>query len=246
MELVDAHLHLSQVSGLEEVLKMSRERGMRLFAASTDVADSTLNLRLRDDNPQVVACFAGVHPSEATSVPPSTELDGLVERADGVGEIGLDPGYSEIGVGTSQNKTFLAQLEMCEKKGKPLQLHSRGAERQVLDVLSSFRVESVLLHWFEGQDQLSEASSKGYFVSLGPALLYSKKLQRIALRYPRDLVLTESDAPVMFKQIGDQASGPILIASVVFTLAELWGSDYEEIAITTSENAERFIRRSKG
>ncbi len=243
MGLIDAHLHLSATNGAEEVVAMSRALGMRLFSTSTDLMESISNLELRDANPETVSCFAGVHPSKVSTTPFTEELIPLIERADGVGEVGLDPKYSEIEAGSAQYRSFFAQLEACERKGKPVQVHSRGAERQVLDALASFRVKSVLLHWFEGEDFLSEASSRRYFISLGPALLYSRRLKRIAQRYPHEVVLTESDSPVAYKPLGESARGPALIASVVFALAELWGSDYGETESRTAENARRFIEK---
>ncbi|MBI3115966.1 MAG: TatD family hydrolase [Thaumarchaeota archaeon] len=241
MCLIDAHLHLSAMNGAEETVAMSRALGMKLFSTSTDQVDTISNLRLRDAHPETVSCFAGVHPSKVSITPFTEELIPLIERADGVGEVGLDPKYSEIETGSAQHRSLFAQLEACERKEKPVQVHSRGAERQVLDALTSFRVKSVLLHWFEGEVFLSEASSSGYFISLGPALLYSRRLKRIAQRYPHELVLTESDAPVAYKPLGESAMGPTLIPSVVFALAEVWGSDYGETESRTSENARRFI-----
>lgn len=241
MGLIDAHLHLSDTDDAEGVVAMSRAMGMKLFSTSTDQTDSISNLKLRDAHPETVSCFAGVHPSKVSITPFTQELMPLIERADGIGEVGLDPKYSEIGTGSAQYRSLFAQLEACERKEKPVQVHSRGAERQVLDALTSFRVKSVLLHWFEGEEFLSEASSRRYFISLGPALLYSRRLRRIAQRYPHELVLTESDAPVAYKPLGQSAQGPALIPSVVFTLAEVWGSDYGETESKTSENARRFI-----
>ncbi len=241
MGLIDAHLHLSETSDAEGVVAMGRIMGMRLFTASTDEADSAVNLKLRDEHPETVSCFAGVHPSKVSANTFTPELMSLIERSDGVGEIGLDPKYSEIGVRGAQHRNLVAQLEAGEKKEKPVQIHSRGAEREVIEALSSFKVKSVLLHWFEGEEFLSEAAARGYFISLGPALLYSRKLRRIAQRYPRELVLTESDAPVAYKALGSSPNGPALIPSVVFALAEVWGSDYGETEAKTAENARRFI-----
>jgi TatD DNase family protein len=241
MGFTDAHLHLSQTTGAEEIVSMARALGTRLFSTSTDEADSLLNFKLKESHPETVSCFAGLHPSEAADHQLSANLVALMQRADGVGEIGLDPKYSEVGTGSAQHKSLFVQLEVAEKMGKAVQVHSRRAEREVLDALASFRVKSVLLHWFEGEELATEASSRGYFVSFGPALLYSKRLKRIAKAYPSELVLTESDAPVVYKPLGESAKGPSLIPSVIFMLAEVWGSNYAETESKTAENARRFI-----
>jgi TatD DNase family protein len=76
--------------------------------------------------------------------------------------------------------------------------------------------------------------SRGYYVSFGPALLYSRKLQRMASGLDPALVLVESDGPVTFAPLGG-AGGPALIPTVVFKLAELWN-------LTFSEAEDRILR----
>jgi TatD DNase family protein len=79
------------------------------------------------------------------------------------------------------------------------------------------------------------------FVSFGPAILYSKKLLRIAKRCPPETVLAESDGPVAFAALGG-AEGPGLIPSVALKLAELWGKSLDEAALQLSQNAESYLR----
>ena len=71
-------------------------------------------------------------------------------------------------------------------------------------------------------------------------MLYSKKLQRMAILASRNLVLVESDAPVPYAPLKG-ASGPSLIPSVIFKLAELWGTTFDEARVTTVMNAARFL-----
>ena len=127
--------------------------------------------------------FVGVHPSEAGRDEDLNWFESALEGASGAGEIGLDPKYSPLGPQGPQTRAFQAQLAAAERAGKPVQVHSRGAERACLDVLSSFKTRSLLMHWFEGEEFVRDLRDRGYFVSFGPALLYSKKLQRIASSY---------------------------------------------------------------
>jgi len=98
------------------------------------------------------------------------------------------------------------------------------------------------MHWFEGQEEgtTSEVVSRGYFVSFGPALLYSKKLRTLATVIPEERALTESDGPVSFKALGG-AGGPETIASVAFGLAELRGRGFSEMTARLDENIRAFL-----
>jgi len=74
--------------------------------------------------------------------------------------------------------------------------------------------------------------------------LYSKKLQRMAVRTSKDQVLTETDSPVPFGALGG-VHGPSLVPSVVFKLSEVWGLGFEETRATLAGNAMRFLGLSE-
>jgi TatD DNase family protein len=239
MALVDAHLHLPEYG--DAIGVVDRAPGVCLFSCTVKPAQAEVNLKLRDERPGLVRCFLGVHPSDVTDALPSEQLSRFVSGCDGVGEIGLDPKYSEVGRESLQMKAFLDQLSLAERLGKPVQVHSRGSEKACLEVLGTFRLRSVLMHWFEGEEeQLQLASSRGYYFSFGPALLYSKKIRRIAERVSAERLLTESDGPVAFNALGG-ASGPNLIASVLFRLGEVRGLSFEDVERTVEENARRYL-----
>jgi TatD DNase family protein len=240
--LWDAHVHLPAYPEPGEVVAGASRRGMRLVSVTVSSGEAAPNLRLRDGNPSTVKCFIGVHPSEAATTPAGLEeLSPLWEAADGVGEVGLDPKYSGVSAGSAQAELFKAQVEVAGRLKKPLQVHSRGAEGACLDVLEGYSLGSLLMHWFEGEELLQRVLSRPRtFVSFGPAILYSKKLQRMAKRCPPEAVLAESDGPVAFAALGG-AGGPGLVPSVAFKLAELWGKGLDEAFLQLSLNSKSYL-----
>jgi TatD DNase family protein len=242
-QLTDSHVHLPAYPDPARVISGASQRGIRLVSVAVTTAEAVPSLSIRKENPSLVMCFIGVHPSEAASARERLEdMVGLWPQADGVGEIGLDPKYSEVSATSVQMKLFRAQVEVAERLDKPLQVHSRGAEEACLDVLEGHSLRSLLLHWFEGEELVARALSRSRsFISFGPAILYSKKLARIAKKCPQDAVLTESDGPVAFTALGG-AEGPGLVPSVAFKLAELWGKSLDEAAAQLSLNADSYLR----
>jgi TatD DNase family protein len=240
--LWDAHVHLPAYQDAPEVVAGASRRGIRVISVTVAPGEAARNLLLRKENPSTVKCFIGTHPSEAASTPRALEeLAPLWEGADGIGEVGLDPKYSEVSTGSAQTELFKGQVEVAERSKKPLQVHSRGAEEACLDILEGYSIGPLLMHWFEGEDLLGRVLSQPRcFVSFGPAILYSKKLLRIAKRCPPEAVLAESDGPVAFAALGG-AEGPGLIPSVAFKLAELWGMSLDESALRLSLNADRYL-----
>jgi TatD DNase family protein len=100
----------------------------------------------------------------------------------------------------------------------------------------------VLLHWLGSEETLPTAIERGYYVSFGPALLYSRKLQRMARKADRSLVVLESDSPVAYRPLGG-ARGPSLIPSVAFRLSELWNVSFSRTLQTCTENSMKFLSR---
>jgi TatD DNase family protein len=209
-----------------------------LLTCGVDRKTSREALRIAKKYPRQVAAFVGVHPSEATKSDTGWLRRALAEAA-GLGEVGLDPAYSSTGPRGAQMKVILEELEMAQRAGKPVQLHSRGAEAAALDVLGGFELSGVLMHWLESEEALPSAVARGYYVSYGPALLYSKRLQRMAARSPTSQVLAETDSPVPYRPLG--AKGPSLVPSVVFKLAELWGMQFDEAREALLANSLRFL-----
>jgi TatD DNase family protein len=248
VRFIDSHVHLTDYSQVETLVQYSVRTGTRLVSAATDKQTSRKCLDLGTRYGDVVDAFIGVHPSEVGRNPSLAWLEEAAMGATGLGEIGLDPRYSEVSEESRQMRSFMLQLQLAEKLGKPIQVHTRGAEGICLEKLASYRIAGVLLHWFEGETLASAASERGYYVSFGPALLYSRKLARMAGSYPEDLILTESDGPVSFAPLGGRG-GPYLIPSVVFRLAEIRRRDFWDMGERISRNGSSYLsqgRRKKG
>lgn len=242
--LWDAHVHLPAFPDPTSELLAAKARGMRVISVTTNAKEAPANLELKTIGPETVRSFIGVHPSDAALPDPLSGLEDLWTHCDGVGEVGLDPKYSELAANGAQMAVFKAQLEVASKLRKPVEVHSRDAEAECLDVLGGFSLRAVLMHWFEGEHVLRRAIDRPrtYF-SFGPALLYSKKLARIAVATPSDSVLVESDGPVAFKALGG-GGGPGMVPSVVFRLGELWGVGADEAAIRVEHNTKRFLEEA--
>jgi len=244
MTLVDAHIHLPAYGGDAGPLRVALARSMCLISCTVNASEAPAGERSRLEAPRNVRSFVGVHPSDVTRELPSERLAPFLEGCDGIGEIGLDEKYSTTSDGGAQMEAFIDQLRVAERLGKPVQVHSRGSEKRCLEVLGTFNLKKVLMHWFEGEPQLPEVIARGYFVSVGPALLYSKKIRRIARSLTPGSILTESDGPVSYGPLGG-ANGPNLIPSVLFGLAAIRGETYDDLERRVGENAKAFLSEER-
>ncbi|MGD1055515.1 MAG: TatD family hydrolase [Nitrososphaerales archaeon] len=240
MRFIDSHVHLCEYREYRPSMNLARSSEAMLLSSSIDRASSMATLEIAKSEPSLVKAFVGVHPSEAGIGDDLEWFEGALHEATGAGEFGMDPNYSEVSPNSLQMTTFVKQLEAVEKAGKPVQVHSRGAEKECLGLLSSYSVKSVLLHWFQGEAELKEADDRGYFVSFGPALLVSRRLQRMASSLDPAFVLAESDGPITFAHLGG-AGGPSLVPTVIFRLAELWKLTFSEAGQRLLWNGLRYL-----
>jgi TatD DNase family protein len=242
VRFVDSHLHLS-LEGVDQALSLASSSDMLLLTCGVDRETSLRGLRIAHES-RFVASFVGVHPSEVHGEADLGWFQGALERADGAGEIGLDPKYSPIGPESDQTRAFHAQLSAAARLEKPVQVHSRDAVRECVSAVESHRLKSVLFHWFQDEHAIRLVQERGYFVSFGPSVLYSRKLQRMAADAEKTLVLTETDSPVTYGPLGG-VSGSTLVPSVVFKLAELWKMPFDDARAVIAENAARYLGASK-
>ena len=113
MRFIDSHVHVGQYAELEPILKYAKSSETLLLGVSTNRNDSMLTLEFARENAGRVIPFVGVHPSEVTTALDLDWLGGAAQNAAGLGEIGLDPKYSEIGPGSGQLNAFQMQLELA-------------------------------------------------------------------------------------------------------------------------------------
>jgi TatD DNase family protein len=237
VRFVDSHLHLSD----EGNTALANANETLLVVCGVDEETSGSALRAARGSTGTVRAFVGIHPSEAEKEESLDWIREAIREATGVGEIGLDPKYSRTGEKSTQMKVFRGQLEAAARAGKPVQVHSRDAERECLDVLGSYDLRGVLMHWYQGEAFLQTVVQRGYYVSVGPAVIYSKRVQRMAEVCGPSMVLTETDSPVRYKPLGG-AAGPSLIPSIVFKLSEAWNMGFEEARQTVVDDSLRFLK----
>jgi TatD DNase family protein len=88
-----------------------------------------------------------------------------------------------------------------------------------------------ILHWFTGSfAELEEAAANGFFFSVGPAMVRSRRGQELIKRMPSGKVLTESDGP--FTRVGAASARPKDMELVIKALAKIWTLD-EAAALKT-------------
>lgn len=188
----------------------------------------------------------GLHPEVAEEK--VAELDALiagVAAARFVGEIGLDGSPRFCRTLPLQERVFRAALGECAAQGgRVLSIHSRGAERRVVELLAlQPRVGVPVLHWFSGSlAELQDAVRLGCWFSVGPAMLAGAKGRSLLARMPVDRVLPETDGP--FTSSRGQPLKPWDAWTIGPALAQTWGQPLEFVESQLTANLESLLVHS--
>ncbi len=184
----------------------------------------------------------GMHPLMADSH--KIEFDLFLKNIDKtsyIGEVGLD--FSKEGIFTKdiQIDTFYKILKAVSGQKKILSIHSRKAEKEVLDLLINNNIQTAIFHWYSGGlnliDTIAEA---GYFFSINPAMVKSMSGRKIISKIPKNLILTETDGP--FISESNKPIRPGQVGKVVGYLAAEWSISEIEAERIIKSNFYNLIR----
>jgi TatD DNase family protein len=246
---VDAHIHLSDQDLkdlLPQIILEAKITNKILIAVAEDAETSAANLRIAAEAGELVKPFLGMHPwtLQSRGLDEQSLKSLKPECFAGIGEVGLDRKYArDEGEYRRQKEVFEYMLILAERLQKPLSVHSRGSVDDVLSTLSTYNLKGVLLHWFSGApNQLKVACDRGYYISYGPAVVYSNKTKKLASSTPLNLILTETDGPVRFgAAFQNRVALPAFVPSIVYALSTLHKLRFEDMRNIIFENVVSYL-----
>ena len=194
--IIDTHCHFDMMPHPEAYISAKEKAG--------DIVIGMTNLpsHFRMGQPHLrsfkhVRLALGLHPLLASENKNELPLfNCLLDQTSYIGEIGLD--FSKEGITTKNDQVFILRklLEKLKGKKKIVSVHSRKAEREMVDLLREYEIENVIFHWYSGPiDLITPILDMGFYFSVNEAMCISKKGKAIIERIPRDRILTETDAP---------------------------------------------------
>lgn len=238
--LLDTHCHVASYADPVAILGAADRAGVGIVAV-TENPDEYRRLRTRLGHREHVQVALGLHPLRAASFGPNdlARFFRFVPQTGWIGEVGLD--YSRAGAATAkvQQRIFDVVLSEAQPGRHPLTVHSRGAEKDVIERLAEAGLPAVL-HWYTGPVRLvDEAVSAGLYFSINVAMTRSRRFQSLVQAIPRARVLLETDGP--FAKGSGSPARPDGLAEVARALGYAWGVDAAEAARIVIANQARFL-----
>ena len=255
--LIDAHTHLDacgarDADDVRAILDRAQAAGV---VAAVTIADDLDAARWAAQaatwDPRVYAAVA-LHPTRANALDDDAraELEGLAAqpRVVAVGETGMDlywPGKLDgCAEPSTQRESFAWHIDLAKRTGKPLMIHNRDADAEVLDVLRAEGApETVIFHCFSsGPEMARTCVDAGWVLSLSGTVSFknARELREAAVLIPPDQLLVETDAPFLTPHPYRGAPNePYCLPYTVRALADVVDRPAELLAEQSSATARR-------
>ena len=253
MKFTDTHTHLylPECKGdFPAILERARDAGVtKFFLPAIDSSSTSQMLELEKDNPGTCFAMIGLHPcSVAENF--REELRMVREWLDkryfvAMGEIGLDF-YWDKTYQDQQAEALEIQLKWAMERKLPVVIHTRNAMNETIELVRPYADLGLrgIFHCFSGSAaDASKITEMNFLLGIGGVLTYKnaglpEALADIGLQH----MVLETDAPylspVPFRGKRNESSYLPLIAR---KLAEIKGTTLEEVALVTTENAEKLF-----
>lgn len=244
MTLVDTHCHIQEADyplDREQTLQAAIEAGVtKVLVVGTDMKSSVDAVKFARERENVWA-IVGVHPHETKH-----GIDGLAELATepkvvGIGEIGLDYYYNHS-PREMQIEILNQQLEIALKRNLPISFHVREAFDDFWPIFDNFHGIRGVLHSFtDSISNMGKGLERGLLIGVNGIATFNKDLEQAKMykSIPLERMILETDAPFLApKPYRGKTNQPAFVRNIAEFLASDRGDDLNEIAISTTKNAE--------
>lgn len=245
------------MAGLVGVLERAKKNGVeKIIVPGTSVEDSMKVIGLTEKYEEVYG-VVGVHPEEIENLrsyeSTKSRIREMVERSKkivGIGEIGMENYERTQGIENSrkmanleiQAEIFRMQLELAVEMNKPVVIHNREANKEIMEVMNSMSVlpRGQFHCWAGDEEMLSWALDKGFYVSFCGNITFksASNLREMVLKVPLNRLLLETDAPYLSPEPKrGSLNEPANVKITAGYIAKLLDVSITELDRITTENA---------
>lgn len=246
----DIHSHLNSSKyeqDLEEVIGRLKESDTHTIVIGTDLENSRRAVEIAEGHDGIYASV-GIHPVDDPSITfDATAFEELMKspKVVAVGECGLDFFQADKTQDYErQAKLFLDQIEFAVKHDKPLMIHGRNAEEEIVSFLEPLKAKyggklRGNVHFFAGTPLVAERFfAIGFTVSFTGVITFTTDYDEVIRKAPLNMIMSETDAPYVAPvPHRGKRNEPGYVSLVVARIAEIRGEDPELVRRALVENA---------
>lgn len=239
-----AHLFLCKDDTADLVARAKAAGVTHIVNVGIDAAKSQLAIDEAMQFDGVVATV-GTHPCEARSHD-QAEIERLAQHPQvvAIGEIGLDY-YHDDSFKETQEAVLREQMVLARTIGKPVIIHTRHADEDIVRILSDYPDVPKVFHCFaSSKDVAAQLDGPNTYFSFTAMVTYSKKGKVInALKWvPLEKLMIETDCPYLTpKALQGQPNEPSFLSHLVERIADVKGVPVQSVIDQTTQTAKAFF-----
>ncbi len=250
--MIDAHAHLidEHYADVDSMIREFKDNGLSLVISvgcDKESALKTIELAKKYDN---VYAVIGFHPDYVDEYDESIFKYLNDPKVVGVGEIGLDYHTTKDNI-DKQKAIFVRQLEIANEYGLPVQIHSRDAVGDTLELLKQHKNllnNGGIWHCFnESVEVFKEARKLGLIVSFGGVTTFknAKKSTEIIKKAQLDEFVLETDCPYLTPEPfrGKVVNEPKYVKYVAQHIADVKMTNIKNIIDSTDKNVYNLFKK---
>lgn len=248
--MIDTHAHLHLIKReTSDILQAAKESGVRhIIQVAIDFESIHQNISDYVDLNDV-SITGGIHPLSVNStLDIHLVMDYLSNHRDNIvaiGETGLDYKYGKKNK-TLQLDWFHAQLDLARRINKPVIIHSRHADEDMLEVVNQYPDLYKVFHCYATHiDFFNLLAGPHNYVSFTGMITYSKKgkVANSVRKIPLERMMIETDAPYLLPKgvLADQ-NAPEYVPHVAEHIAALKQLSIAEVVRQTTQTACHFFK----
>lgn len=252
MEFFDSHAHYNDETFREnkyELIESMYEKEItNITCAGYNLDGSKEAIEIAEKYPHVFAT-CGISPNDIKK-DVDKELEQIEEisknvKVVAIGEIGLDYHWNKENK-QEQKRVFIKQIEIANKLGLPIVIHTREAIMDTIQILKENPViKKGIFHCCPlNQELIKEGLKLGFYISFSGNITFknAKSVGCIEL-VPMDKILIETDSPYLAPEPHrGETNTSLFVKCVAQKIAEVKNISLEEVAFKTKENAKRIFQ----
>lgn len=231
---------------LDEIIKDAKNVGVqKIISVGMSFISLERILKISDNYDNIYPAL-GIHPEEVRmNKNIESQIDAVMDiikknkdKICAIGEIGLDHHFiKEKELYPLQKDIFDKMLSLAQELELPINLHTKGAEKIIFEMLPSYKIPNINIHWYSGPENFMKVGiDRGYYFSITPAISYSPAVKNTVMKVDNEFLLLESDGPVKYTgKIGT----PAMIKDVLNAIVELKNIDSRELELQIEKNTKK-------
>lgn len=253
MTFVDVHSHMDFEdfdNDRDEIIKEMKNNNIITLTNTTNQKNYEYTKELFKNSKNTVKVCPGLYPQDAEKINDKDFEKYLKyikkENPIAIGEVGLDKKWTENeNLFQIQINRFRKLIELAIKIDRPIIIHTRKAEKEVLEIIREYKekfpnYKKYVLHCFMGKKKLiKEINELKLYCSIPLIVLNTESFRILVNELAISQILVETDSP--FLNPDKTRNSPLNIPRIYREIAQIKNLDKKEIENIIYRNYMRLV-----